>query len=151
MPITRMWVHGTAVHAEDQDLGQFLQPAKRYRRGWGTHFVGGPTNWYHIPIPTPALLSDVRPQLVSVFVFFNTIGTEITNVHIWDGGTLVKYFNGLSLTGHHTNGIDAANSWAISPALTIRYSLGISVRVEYLDVVGAEVVFTTAGADFLTP
>ena len=151
MALTAMWVHGTIVHAEDQYLGPYLQPAKRYRIGWGTQFVGGPSNWYHIPITTPALLSDVRPQLVKVFVFYKATSAEITDVHIYDGKLRVKEFNGLNLTGDHAHGIDAENSWAISPALTIRYGLGISVYVHAHDATDVEILFTTAGADFVTP
>ena len=143
--LTSMWIHGTIVQAENQPY--YLQII---RRGWGTHFVGAVGNWYHIPITTPVLLYDNRPTLQKLFVFYKATLAKITAVHIYDGNSRVKEFNGLNLTGDHTNGIDASNSWDINPKITIGYGLGISVHVETEDAMGMEVLFTTAGADFET-
>jgi hypothetical protein len=53
-----MCVHGTIVEAEYPGVDVT-------RRGWGTNFAGRPgtTNWFQIPITSPAILDDIRPPL----------------------------------------------------------------------------------------
>jgi hypothetical protein len=139
-----MWVHGTIVEAEN--AVNFVS-----RKGWGATFGGQNTfNWFHIPITTPVILDDIRPQLVKVFVFYRTNGAVIRNLHIWDAATRVKVFDNLNLSGDHSRGIDASNSWVIAPPLGIAFGLGISVGVQFLIDPG-DILFTSAGADFQRP
>ena len=149
-----MWIHGTSAQVEDP---KGLIANGVLRRGWGTSFFGhsGSFNWFHVAIPTPVILDDARPRLVKVFVFYKSLSGSIKNIHVWDGATRVKSFNGLSLSGDHGLGIDAANTWAIDPPLTIRFGLGISIGVQFntnfdtSDTVDKlEFLITTAGADF---
>jgi hypothetical protein len=122
----------------------------------------GAKNWFHFSIPAPVLLQGVRPSLAKVFVFYRSNGperdrvrTRITNLHIYDGKTKVKAFDALDLYGDHSHTIDDQNTWAIEPALTIRYGLGLSVGVVFPPPIpeGAqrrgEILFVAAGADFL--
>jgi hypothetical protein len=144
-----MWIHGTIVEAENPaDL-------TLVRRGWGTHFFGRQftSNWFHFPIPTPVILDDTRPQLVKVFVFYQTGAARIINLHVYDGPRRVKAFDNLNLSGDHSGSVDSANSFVIDPPITILFGLGISVAVEFT--VGDPdrpalpgILFTTAGADF---
>ena len=72
------------------------------RQSGGATFQGkvGTTNWFHVPIATPVIVADTRAKLVQVFVMFRcgsaasiaannaTIaGCNVTDVHVWDGGT----------------------------------------------------------------
>jgi hypothetical protein len=145
-----MWVHGTIVEVENP--GPWLNVN---RAGWGTHFkTANSSHWFHIPFTTPVILDDVRPLLGKIFVFYKTLGdAKITNVHMYDGHKKVKSFDNLSLQGDHFANIDASNSWIISPPLTIWYGLGISVGVQFGKTGTAvpEIVFYTAGADFIKP
>ena len=160
MPLkAAMWVHGTIVEVEYPERLAPWSTDGLVRKGWGTHFWGkeNTNNWFHIPITTPVILDDIRPPLVKVFVFYKTEGyAKITNVHVWDGPKKVKAFDGLSLSGNHSGGIDANNSWVINPPITIAFGLGISVGVEFgpkdaIDIPWPEILFTTAGADFKKP
>lgn len=151
-----MWVHGTNVEVEYPENLAPVSGDGIIKRGWGTHFWGkeNTKNWFHIPFTNPVILNGDRPKLVKVFVFYKTEGwAKITNIHVYDGPRKVKWFDGLNLSGNHMGGIDANNSWAITPPLTIYYGLGISVGVEFgpkdaVDIPWPEILFTTAGADF---
>ena len=162
MPLkAAMWVHGNIVQAEFPE-GLIVIPEvgrTEFRRGWGTLFQGPRDprpetlmNWFHFPMPTPVILDDVRPQLVRVFVFYKATFTEITHIHLYDGPARVKTFD-VSLSGDHSTAIDDSNTWSIDPPLTIFFGLGISVGVTFHPVSHApnELLFTTAGADFVTP
>ncbi|MCJ7515532.1 MAG: hypothetical protein MUO89_06150 [Dehalococcoidia bacterium] len=159
MPLkAAMWVHGTIVEVEYPERLAPVSIDGLVRRGWGTHFWGNENtaNWFHIPITTPVILDDIRPPLIKVFVFYKTEGNaKITNIHVYDGRSRVKAFDGLALSGDHSGGggVDASNSWVVEPPITILYGLGISVGVEFgsqvnIDIPWPEILFTTAGADF---
>jgi hypothetical protein len=137
-----MRIHGTIVKPENP-------PALVDLKGWGISFGDQNTsNWFHIPIPTPVILDDARPQLVKVFVLYMAgSSTMITNVHVYDGPRSVAMFDGLSLNGDHHWAIDASNHWVINPPLTILYGLGLSIGVVFGLNFGG-ILFTTAGADF---
>lgn len=158
-----MWVHGTIVQVEYPKRLVSVDPDTEptgFRRGWGTLFRGGDpnpvraSNWFHIPITTPVILDDVRPSLIRVFVFYNaTSRARITNLHVYDGpNRKITFDNLVGYSGDHSTGIDAFNTWTITPPLTILFGLGISVGVNFgWNVNGSplsDILFTTAGADF---
>jgi hypothetical protein len=144
-----LWVHGTSFQAEDAGVLTGIE-----RVGWGTLFRGKPKafTWFHISIPTPVIMNDVRPSLEKVFVFYKTNGASIRNVHLYDGPRKVWAFDGLMLQGDRSGAIAPDNTWSLSPPLTIRFGLGISVGVQFAvgfdSSVPTEILFTTAGADF---
>jgi hypothetical protein len=173
MPLkAAIWVHGNIVKAEYPGRLTRLEDVEdtAYRRGWGVEFRvrhqgGFPSpivppndrNWFHIPFSNPVILDDIRPRLQKTFVFYKAGLALITALHIYDGPRIVKAFNDLSLTGDHSSGIDADNSWVIDPPITIYYGLGFSVGVQFLqdnpsDPVNpfGSILFTTAGADLHT-
>ena len=149
-----MWAHGTIVQVE---FPERLVANGLIQKGWGAHIQGlpGTTNWFHFPITTPVILDDVRSALGKVFVLYATVGpARITDVHVYDGPKRVKAIDGLYLSGDHSVGIDASNSWAIDPPITIFLGLGISVGVEFgLARIppAPEILFTAAGADLVVP
>jgi hypothetical protein len=78
---------------------------------------------------------------------------KITNVHVWDGSRAVEKFDGLSLSGDHSGGVDAQNSWTLTPAAPIQFGLGLSVGVDLEGIIDGGpglILITTAGADFET-
>jgi hypothetical protein len=162
MPLkAAMWIHGNIVQVEfPERLIDIPEVGKTgFRRGWGTLFQGprdprpeSLQNWFHFPMPTPVILDDIRPQLVKVFVFYKATFAEITHIHLYDGPIIVRAFD-VSLGGDHSTTIDASNSWVIDPPITIFFGLGISVGVMFhpVSIAPNELLFTTAGADFVTP
>src|SRR5262245_53720565 len=77
------WVHGTALRVETPEnldrVGYF---------GWGAdmQITSGKSSWFHVPLPTPVIASDVRSNLQRVFIMFTTddLGA-IRAVHVYDG------------------------------------------------------------------
>ena len=147
--LNAVWVHGTAVEAEDPGALNGIQ-----RVGWGTSFQGKPKafTWFHISIPTPVIINDVRPTLEKVFVFYRTNGASIRSVHIYDGPRKIKAFDGLMLEGDRSGNIVPANTWAFDPPITLGFALGLSLGVQFAvgfdSPITTEILFTTAGADF---
>jgi hypothetical protein len=106
----------------------------------------------------------MRPQLAKVFVFYDSdlqipAGDRpaIMDIHVYDGANKVKEFNNLpALAGKHNTGADASNSFDVNPPITILFGLGLSVHVRFPPayppgvLVHYEIVFTTAGADFVS-
>jgi hypothetical protein len=152
-----MWIHGTIAQVEHPDA-----IAMTVRKGRGTAFTAkpGPVNWFHFPIPTPAI-DGIRPLLGKVCVFYVTSEEglfptpKIVSVHLWDGNQRIKTINNLSLKGDHGSKQDPQNTWAIDPPLKISHGLVISVNVEFpvpTDGLGnSDILFTTAGAEFQKP
>ncbi len=156
------WVSGNAVCS--QDSGLWLNET---HFGWGAHFKtalgpevpadpGKHTLWFHIPITSPVIVDDIRPNLVKVFLCYRTFGnSKLKAIHLYDGNTKVGWFEGLALQGDHPQSvIDSNNSWLINPPKTILFGLGISAQVWFgltQNGVIPEFVFYTAGADFATP
>lgn len=147
--LNAVWVHGSAFQAEDLGVLKGTQ-----RLGWGTLFRGkaGAFGWFHISIPAPVIIDNVRPKLDKIFVFYKTTGAEIRSVHVWDGPRKMKAFDGLRLNGDHSNGIAPTNSWSLTPPPTIQFGLGLSIGVQFAigfdSQITTEILFTTAGADF---
>jgi hypothetical protein len=159
---TSMWVHGTIAEVEDA-----TGIAKTARMGWGTSFTGKPgkLNWFHFPITTPAILDDIQPLLVKVYVFYFSDQSKgsgvpvIRNVQLYDGSQKIKSFDNLDLSGDHGSKQDAQNSWAVDPPIKINHGLGVSVRVEFptltkppdVPISSMDILFTAVGADFRKP
>ncbi len=147
--LNAVWIHGTTFEAEDPGALTGIQ-----RVGWGTLFRGKPGKftWFHVAIPTPVIVDNVRPSLEKVFVFYKTNGASIRNVHIYDGPRNIKSFDDLVLEGDRSGSVLPTNGWGISPPATLGFSLGISLGVQFSigfdSVVTTEILFTTAGADF---
>jgi hypothetical protein len=115
------------------------------------------SNWFHFPISTPVLLDDMRVQLLQVFVLYKTQVSRITSLHVWDGPNLIMEENNLNRDGDHLAAIDQSNTFPFNSPLTVFWGINISVQVEFLPESPTQpmfrslVVFSTAGADFVTP
>jgi hypothetical protein len=156
--LNAVWVHGTTVEAEDPGALDGIS-----RRGVGSLFIGRAkprgrlpeTTWFHISIPAPVIINDVRPTLEKVFVFYRTNGAKIKSVHLYDGPKKIKAFDGLDFKGDLGYGIAPENTWALARPVEILFGLGISIGVQF-DIgidkpIPKDILFTAAGADFRLP
>jgi hypothetical protein len=148
MAHTAIWAPGTIVQAEHPE-----RLAESLRQGWGTSFKQREGfNWFHIPVATPSVLNNETLKLFTVFVFYRaTNGPRIANVHLYDGGTRIEAFDGLSLAGDHTretNQSAKSNMFDLQGKPAITSGLGISVGVDFRH--GGEILFTGAGGRFHT-
>jgi len=139
-----VWVHGNAVKAEHPD-----SLVRSERKGWGVTFTAkaGTTHWFHVSIPAPVVVEDVRPVLSKTFVLYDAEDAEITDLHLYDGKNRILSRDGLALSGLHGGTLDASNSWLVYPHPTIYSGLGISVGVRFSGH-QSSITFASAGADF---
>jgi hypothetical protein len=118
-----MWTHGTSVQVENPGVVNIIR-FEDYTSVGGN--PGGAT-WLHFAIPTPVILSDVRQQIDSLVLVFETIsGATVTNVHIYDGERRIKEHNNLNLSGNWEYAVlDVPEKPVVS------WGVGISVRVSF--------------------
>jgi hypothetical protein len=149
MALHASWVHGTALAVENPEN---LTRASYF--GWGAemHFVPGKSGWFHMPLPTPVIVGDVRTKVQKLFLMFKTDAGEIRNVHIWDGPNRIQTFDGLHLTGDHWNGLDAVNTFNLSTPHSVIWGMGISFFVQasigFDTVIDPKLFVASAGGDF---
>jgi len=144
------WIHGTAVQMEKE--GYFISKA---RTGFGSVFRTHGAQWFHFAIPTPVIVDSMRATLKKAFIFYKTEGTaKITALHLYDGAKKFAGFDGLGLSGDHSQSIDASNMWLPNPPHEMLFGLGLSILVDFgVPTAGSVpgIWFMTAGADFETP
>lgn len=123
MALYASWAHGTGLTVESPEnlarIGHF---------GWGADMSikPGKSSWFHISVPTPVIVNNVRTHLQRIFLLFDAQGGSIRNVHVYDGSAKVQEFNGLSLQGEHRIGLDAQNTFNLSAQHTVQFGIGIS-------------------------
>jgi hypothetical protein len=144
------WVHGNAVTVEAPGN---LDRVGHY--GWGGDMAikPGKDSWFHIPVPTPVIVSDARTKLNRVFLLFDAVSGSIRNVHVYDGSSKVQEFNGLLLEGEHRTGLDGQNTFVLSAPHTVIWGIGISFY--FIADIGfdtqipdARLILGAAGGDF---
>ena len=144
-----MWVHGTSVQAERE--GYFIGKS---RPAWGATFRTQGSEWFHFAVPTPVIFGGQISTLQKVFVLYRTgLGAKITRIDVFDGATQIQQFLNLGLSGDHSVSLDGQNTWNVNP-VHVKFGLGLSVAVEFGNATTSgvpEIVFTSAGADFLIP
>lgn len=123
MSLHASWTHGTALNVETPQnldrVGYF---------GWGADMAvkPGKGSWFHIPLPTPVIVSEGRTQISTLFLLFDAVSGSIRNVHIYDGSSQVQQFNDLLLEGEHRLGLDAANTFNLAAPHTVIFGIGIT-------------------------
>jgi len=125
-PVTAMWMHGNAVVVQHPEHLLALD-----HRGWGPEFKlrRGTDSWFHIAIPTPLILENQRPQLVRVFLCFNTPEGDghISEVHVYDGPNGFQVFDNLLLAGDRRAYLMSGyNTFALPSPRLLYWGLGIS-------------------------
>ncbi|MBS0122851.1 DUF6623 family protein [Thetidibacter halocola] len=146
-----VWVHGSSVTPErrgDLSAAQVFGSGARY------HAKPGQRAWFHVQVPTPALIDDIRPVCTKIFLMFQTSGARMEALHVYDGAHRVAQFDDLAFDGDHHIGFDAANARLLFPCPTIQSGLSLSSLIHFGPGVASGqstdpwVHFTTAGADF---
>ncbi|MFB9394169.1 DUF6623 family protein [Streptomyces coeruleoprunus] len=154
MALHASWVHGNAVTVESPEV-----LARQGHFGWGgdMEILPGKSSWFHITVPTPVIVSDVRTKLIKVFVLFRTDPHRgrIRNVHVWDGSEKIQEFNDLSSEGEHRTGLDAQNTFSLNQPHTVIFGIGISFKcsaaIGFDTPIGSSrLIIATAGGDFTT-
>jgi hypothetical protein len=149
MSLHASWVHGNAVSVESP---QNCRQTGHY--GWGGDFslTPGSSSWFHIPLPTPVIVGDVRTSVQRFFVLYMTDGCQIRNLHVYDGSSKVHEFNGLKLAGEHRNGLDNANTFDIPAPHSVSFGIGLTFFVQadigFDSHIETRLIVGTAGADF---
>jgi len=146
------WVHGNALTVESPENldrnGHF---------GWGADMQvkPGKSSWFHIPLPTPVILSDARSNLIRVFLMFKSEQGSIRNVHVYDGSSKVQEFNDLLITGEHRINLDSVNTFNLANPHSVIY--GIGVTFFYVADIGfdsaippSRLILASAGGDYTT-
>jgi hypothetical protein len=159
------WVHGTAFQPAERPAGGLTNvdgvawtDLVGLRQGWGSTWQGQPnrSNWFHVSIPTPVIVNDVRIRLVTIFVMFRcgdpdariaaNAGASITDIHVWDGPHRIRTFSGFNLFGDHLTRFDTSTTHTLPSPQPLAFGLGISVHVRFS--AAQTVTFASAGADF---
>jgi hypothetical protein len=146
MTMQAFWTHGNALTIETLES---LASATRF--GWGTDIImrPGAASWFHVPLASPVISDGVRTSLQRAFVLFKSEGGSITNVHLYDGASKFKSFDGLSLQGDHRNGLDGSNTLELASPHSVLFGIGISFRFAAAPRSSAQLSVATAGGDFV--
>lgn len=129
------------------------------RQSGGCTFQGqhGNSNWFHVPISTPVIVSGVRAKLIQVFVMFQcgdpnatfaaNAGANVTDVHVWDGPNRIHMFGPFDLFGEHRFKLDTSTIFKMPvPNQNIFFGLELAVHVNFSQ--DQTITFASAGADF---
>ena len=123
MKMHASWIHGNGLTVESPEnlnrIGHF---------GWGADMSvkPGKSSWFHISLPTPVIVSDVRSQLQRVFLLFDAQGGSIRNVHVYDGSSVIHEVNNILFEGEHRLQLDAKNTFNLPNPHTVVWGIGIS-------------------------
>src|SRR3954453_23146807 len=89
-----MWSHGHSVQPEN--------PAPTVGRvGWAGQIKHPASQgWYHLAIPTPVIVTDIRLRIDSAMIQFSAGNQGIVrSVHVYDGPTRIAHQDNLNVTG----------------------------------------------------
>jgi uncharacterized protein DUF6623 len=146
------WVHGNALTVENSEnlnrVGHF---------GWGADMAvkPGKGSWFHIALPTPVILSNVRSSLIRVFLMFESEQGSIRNVHVYDGSFKVHEFNDLLIEGEHRLALDGMNTFNLANPHSVAFGIGVSFF--FIASIGfdsaippSRLILASAGGDYTT-
>jgi hypothetical protein len=135
-----MWTHGHSLQNEDPSLTVG-------RIGWaGQIRHPGTQGWYHLAIPTPVIVTDIRLRIDAAMVFFSS-GSQgsIHSFHVWDGNTRLANFDNLNLTG-----TAQFSRFTVAGQPAVKWGIGISIlAVLGTDPANAWIDIHSGGVDFI--
>lgn len=68
MKMYASWVHGNALNVESpENVGSY----QHVFNGTNVIVTPGKSSWFHIVVPSPVVIGDVRAQLQRVFILFD--------------------------------------------------------------------------------
>ena len=113
MALYASWAHGNAVVAENPEnmahVGHF---------GWGSDMAVNPGRaaWFHVPVPTPVMVGDVRVKLQRFFLLFNVA------------------------IAYHLFGLSTVSSWLVGCFVALGYMIHLLLDEIYsVDITGARI------------
>lgn len=153
MTMHASWVHGNALTVESPEN---LTRVGHFAWGADMQIKPGKSSWFHIPIPTPVIVDDVRTTVQRVFLLFSSEWGSIRHVHVTDGSFKIQEFEDLSLDGEHRSSLDGQNMFILAQPHKVRWGIGISFF--YTAAIGfdtplppSRLILGSAGGDFFTP
>lgn len=137
------WSHGhtAKVQAPWDTTGMFYM-------GWGLEFIEntGTGNWIHIAIPSPATVDNslMRARYIKIRFYTGSADAWISDVHVWNGESLVKQFTGFNWSGDwQTQQLD------LGSLINFDKGLGLSIFVRAgVESLNHKFIFSGAGARF---
>jgi hypothetical protein len=148
----RMWTHGNNLQVEYPDRIRSLRRAGYHAQVFQ---AAGTDNWFHFPVPTPAVVAAGSTRADAIILRFrtppgepNVSATFIETVHVFDGrDSPIATHDGLELR---------SNDWRdqrfdIPNNPTVRGGIGISVRVSFRLDGNFRIDFAAAGCEFQHP
>lgn len=148
MTLHANWVHGNAVTVETPENVRVHRP-----QGSGTliDLEVGTATWFHIAIPTPVIVRDVRMRAQRFFLLASMASEPtITDVHLYDGVHRIHQVV-TSLRGSHSE-LSNSNTFTLPAPRAVQWGTSISFRVQTTDGIHGGHLFTvfSAGADFIS-
>jgi hypothetical protein len=135
-----MWTHGHSLVSEN--------PAFAVGRvGWGGQIKQlGSQGWYHLAIPTPVIVTDIRLRLDSAVIQFSGGGQGVIhNVHVYDGKNRIANRDNLTL-----HGTDQVFRIPVPGRPPLQWGVGISMFISLgTDPANAWLEIHSGGADFV--
>src|SRR5689334_6640329 len=152
MSFQASWIHGNALTVENpENLNRVVH------FGWGADMEvkHGKSSWFHIPLPTPVIVSGARSMLMRVFLMSMSVVGSIRSVHVYDGSSKVQEFNNLQSTGEHRISLDPVNTFNLTGPHTVIFGIGVSFF--YVADIGfdsiippSRLIVASAGGDYTT-
>ncbi len=150
MKLYASWVHGSALNVESpENLNRVGH------NGWGADMSvkPGKSSWFHIAVPTPVIVGDVRSQFSKFFLLFEASGGRVQEVHVYDGSVKIQEFKELNFTGPHRVSLDGANTFNLSAAHSVSWGIGITFSFTAdigfdSQIPPSRLILASAGADF---
>jgi hypothetical protein len=140
-----MWTHGHSLVSENPALAVG-------RVGWGGQIKQlGSQGWYHLAIPTPVIVTDIRLRLDSAVIQFSGGGQGVIHdVHVYDGKNRVANRDNLTLHGvDQVFRIPVPRGQDHAPPL-VQWGVGISMLISLgTDPANAWLEIHSGGADFV--
>jgi len=135
-----MWCHGHSIQPEDPGLTVG-------RIGWaGQIRHPGSQGWYHLAVPTPVIVTDIRLRIDSALIQFSS-GSQghIQAIHVYDGGNRIAHEDNVSLSG-----TDQLHKLEVTGRPQIFWAVGISIFMTLgADPANAWIDIHAGGADFV--
>jgi hypothetical protein len=139
------WIHGHSMQIEYPD-----RIASERRTGFSINVEGksGTSNWFHLAIPTPVIIDDVRMRAESVMLRFKTgsVDAFVRDVHVYDGDRLIAAHNNVNLSKDNL-----FVRFVVPDTPEVQWGLGISLGVGFgVEPMNHHIEVFTAGCDFVT-
>lgn len=139
------WTHGSGVQVELDANVEFIR-----RYGFYTRIIGRPntTNWYHVAVPTPVIMSGSRLTWHRAMLRFVTgsANTMVRDVHVYDGSSRIIAHQNVNLSG--SQGMPV---FGVPHKPPVYWGAGISIGVTTGEGTASErrIDLISAGVDFI--